>query len=208
LFDAENAADAVLIPYRQLQVSLLPNRRAGIERLTFMKSATNRVVWQQPLGFAQMMNVIDYSAVQIPLQNILVSVRNWLVRGEPQVAKFKHLLQSKVRLFHDLQGSRFCQIKAIAQIDYRTDSIGLRDSFLKAWMARHEGRPLQSPLRVILPKVNAVTQPVVVILTRSKERFSSQQLLCHILIAAMIGEHVGPDFHPPYRLVSLPDLVM
>ena len=103
-----------------------------------------------------MMQIIDDRAVQIVTKAV------WLVLGHGKASLLGNSLKSRMSGLHFLEASARCQVETVAKINHGTNDCGCLDLGAAAF----DGLfcELQTAERIGFPKVNAFTQPVVIIL--------------------------------------------
>ena len=112
------------------------------------------------------------------------------LEGNGSFASRCRTTSSPVCLLHHFDVTAVEQIQAISQINDRPDDRRPADFRLAPPRADLQ-RELERPLCVVLPKVNAVAKPVVIILAGGEGCLAREDLLRHGRIATVIAEDEG-----------------
>ena len=161
------------ITHRELNVGLSHYTGSLVERFTFKESAADGIVrgmlgligpGVDETGLARHVKVVDYRAIALPFNQILVPAMPFLVlwKRNPGGAKdYFHLVEGGS---HDSERARFGQIETMAEVDDRSDDERCFDAPAEPIrMSLNELSPLQRSRRTILPKISAFPEPIVLV---------------------------------------------
>lgn len=139
-------------------MSLLLESSPLIYRLAFGKEATSRIERFKTFPFNSSMQMLDDRAVKLPKQLI---GRSPLVNWQGKIQELGVFFKKRILLLQEVDVAAVRQVEASSQVYYRADHRRLVEASPTFLLLR----PPQSALVVLLSKIDATAQPVVIVLT-------------------------------------------
>jgi len=156
-----------------------------IQRLSLHKNTSNGFKFRLVLVGSDTVNGFDDRAIEAAEQQVGCPVERHILR-KGMLSLLRQGDQLVVPVFDDLDRCGIQQIQASAQVDDRPHNRRSTDLVSRAFPPL-ENLPgiLERALRVILPKIDPMTEPIIIVLAGLKRNLTSEYALGHNGIAAM-----------------------
>ncbi len=182
---SEIALDTIEIAYADLNMVLFLETSVRIEFFPFPEDPAHRIVRTLFVLGPESVNGLDHGAIERPQEEIPF-LANRPVLGKLNTGFRTGIVQDSVPLTQDLQRIRFQQVEAVAQIDDRAnDRFIFNPAFSSTGVFFADSGIIKRSKRIVLPKVDPVAEPIVLIFAGFQALASSEHLFGEAAVAAM-----------------------
>ena len=194
------ANNPLRIPHAYLHVIQSSYSGSRIKRFSLDEEGANGIEGAEVFLFPELMKSLKDSTVELPGAELFSDVSRESLAG-----CLEHFDKSRVSCSNHLEIFNVDEIEARSKVDDRTQDAGVPNFFVSA--PAFIPCPTERSLRIILPKIEPMAEPVVVVVTGAKLSSTTSNRASERRVAAVIAKNIARPGHSwvqRYALVKRP----